>query len=368
MDRINEYLEDCYQKALKIVGNEDSMNSPLPADIETNLQSILVASDKTRAVLAVVITGIVYKIFNPHQDVRKHQKSIPGGYAGRPFDTKYITPFLKAKQFPAMSSTGWLTRSFEQKVPYDSNYTGGITPERLKLDFLKAYDDIESYPELCEDMFIHLLCGLITMRDSQNVPMARPQNLTIAEIIEILESHFNHKYSAKGASRLPVLALYAIYQTIVTQLGRYAGKELLPLAQHTTSDLRSGRLGDIDVIDQNGEAFEAVEIKAGIAITHDIVLNAKMKIQPSHAQRYYILSTAPIVDSDKEAIRRDISQIKNIHGCEIVVNGVIPTLKYYLRLLKDTSAFTDNYASLLSNDKDIAFEHRAAWNDIVANL
>lgn len=99
-----------------------------------------------------------------------------------------------------------------------------------------------------------------------------------------------------------------------------------------------------------------------------MVLNAKMKIQPSHAQRYYILSTAPIVDSDKEAIRRDISQIKNIHGCEIVVNGVIPTLKYYLRLLKDTSAFTDNYASLLSNDKDIAFEHRAAWNDIVANL
>ena len=76
MDRINEYLEDCYQKALKIVGNEDSMNSPLPADIETNLQSILVASDKTRAVLAVVITGIVYKIFNPQKVFREDMPDV----------------------------------------------------------------------------------------------------------------------------------------------------------------------------------------------------------------------------------------------------------------------------------------------------
>ena len=52
----------------------------------------------------------------------------------------------------------------------------------------------------------------------------------------------------------------------------------------------------------------------------------------------------------------------------MVVNGAIPTLKYFLRLVDDTAAFIDRYVALLTADKSIMFEHKQAWNDLVSSL
>ena len=56
----------------------------------------------------------MYKALNPAQDIRNHQASIEGGYSGRTFDSKYITPFMKLHKFPSMAESGWLTRALEQ--------------------------------------------------------------------------------------------------------------------------------------------------------------------------------------------------------------------------------------------------------------
>ncbi|MBP1617817.1 MAG: hypothetical protein H6Q14_1644 [Bacteroidetes bacterium] len=53
----------------------------------------------------------------------------------------------------------------------------------------------------------HTIC--ITMKTV--IALAKPHNLPISSIIDLLSKHFNRKYSAEGASRLPVLALYAVY-------------------------------------------------------------------------------------------------------------------------------------------------------------
>jgi len=50
----------------------------------------------------------------------------------------------------------------------------------------------------------------------------------------------------------------------------------------------------------------------------------------------------------------------------VIVNGVYDTLKYYLRLLKDTSEFISNYVELLKVDGSIKFLHKKKWNDFVA--
>lgn len=49
-------------------------------------------------------------------------------------------------------------------------------------------------------------------------------------------------------ARLPVLALYAVYSQLVLELDRYKDAELAPLERHTTADLRSGSIGDIQLI------------------------------------------------------------------------------------------------------------------------
>lgn len=117
-----------------------------------------------------------------------------------------------------------------------------------------------------------------------------------------------------------------------------------------------------------GNAFESVEVKFDIPITHNIISIVKEKIQPSTVKRFYVLSTQPELSDDQVEIEKDINQIKNTHGCQLVVNGVLPTIKYYLRLLSDTSAFVKHYADLMEKDNSITFEHRQEWNDLVSNL
>lgn len=368
MNAIQSYLETIYNNAFSTCAATGSAATNLQKEITLQLDSIIDASESSKGVLAVVITGLVYKIHHPRQDVRKHQSSIEGGYSGRTFDTKNITPFLKSKRFPAMAESGWLTRSLEQKVSYDSNYPGAIKPKSLKEAFISIYDAMEIFPETCEDMLLYLFQKLILKRDAQNVPIATPHNLSISDISDLLNRHFAHKYTTPGASRLPVLAIYGAYQAMISQISRYKKKTLLHLAQHNSADTQSGRLGDIDIVDENNLPFEAVEIKLGIPLSHDIIMTAKEKIMPTPVKRYYVLSTAPILDADRKRIDTDIRQIQNIHGCQLIANGVLPTLKYYLRLLEDPALFIDNYARLLQDDNDIKFEHRDYWNQLVANL
>jgi DNA (cytosine-5)-methyltransferase 1 len=151
-------------------------------------------------------------------------------------------------------------------------------------------------------------------------------------------------------------------------LKRYDNKRLLPLENHTSADAQSGRLGDIEVVDEQGNSFEVVEVKHEIPISINVVERAKEKILPSTVTRYYILSTAEIKNSDKDAINGIIHQVKNSHGCQIVVNGIIPSLKYYLRLLENPTSFLANYVELLNVDEALKFEHKVAWNNIIANL
>lgn len=48
----------------------------------------------------------------------------------------------------------------------------------------------------------------------------------------------------------------------------------------------------------------------------------------------------------------------------MIVNGVIPSIKYYLRLLTNPGAVLPNYVQELATDKAISFEHRDVWNKI----
>ena len=307
--------------------------------------------------MTVVITSLVYKIQNPKQDIRNHQTSIENGYSGRSFDSKFITPFLKSVKFPAMAESGWLTRSLEQKVPCDSNYSGAIRPTSLKTAFLETIDFIQKGNQL-NDALSFIFQGLVIQRNSQQIELAKPLNLPIATIVDLLSKHFHAKYSAEGASRLPVLALYAAYQCLINETKRFKGKTLLPMESHTSADSRSGRIGDIDITDEKERAFEAVEVKQGITITPQLVKDAFEKFKTTQVNRYYLLSTANIDISQKDETDQEVDRIKNIHGCHVIANGLTQSLKYYLRLLSDTSEFIENYVNLIKNDTALKFEHK----------
>lgn len=368
-ENVKDFLENRYDAAMIAASGQSGVKCVLNENTVQKIDIVVNYAEGSKGVLTVLLTSLVYKSLHPEQDVRLHQTSIKGGYSGRTFDTKYITPFMKEKRFPAMGESGWLTRSLEQKSPYTFDYKGAITPAKLKAAFLEIMDYINKPDADVVAVLSYLLQSLIIMRDKNNVDLAVPRNLSIEGIMTLLERHFHHHYKAKGASRLPVIVLYAMYQCLFDDgVKRFKDKRLLPLESHTSADVRSGRLGDIDVVNTDGRPFEAVEIKFDIPVSHEIVVTAKEKIQPTTVERYYILSTKPALDEDKDKIASDIRQIKNIHGCQLVVNGVMPTLRYYMRLLDNPVMFINRYVALLKTDKAVKFEHKQGWNDLVSKL
>ncbi len=363
----NTFLRKAFDESMTLVGSGNKIKSDLPKSITKHLDVILGKSESSKGVLTVVLTSLVYKRLTPAQDIRNHQTSIDNGYSGRTFDTRYITPFLKSAKFPAMAESGWLTRSLEQKVPYDKNYSGAIRPEKLKTSFLETVDFIQKGQDL-DGCLSYVLQGLIIKRNSQAIDLAKPLHLPIAMIIGLLTKHFNAKYTADGASRLPVLALFAAYQCLMKEAKRFERKTLLEIESHTSADIRSGRIGDIDIVDEKEKEFEAVEVKHGIPINAQLVKDAFEKFKTTQVNRYYLLSTADIDPSESEKIETEIERIKNIHGCHVIANGLITSLNYYLRLLSETSEFISNYVDLIESDTALKYEHKKRWNEIISAM
>lgn len=360
-----EVLDNIYNKALSETANDD-YTTELPIETVTQIELLVLRSEANKGLIAVLTTLLTHKIVDSDQDIRYHQAQQENGFAGRSIDKDIVTPFMKSVSFPAMSESGWLTRSLEQPHPYTLDYPGKIKPDTVKTAFLEIIDKVQVQGTDPESVLLYFFKLLIKQRDDMNIELAKPHSLSIANIIKLLEKHFTYRYSCAGASRLPTLAVYAAYQCMMSQVARYEGKVLCPLESHNSADAQSGRIGDIDVNNENGSAFEGVEIKHEIPITRQLVADAYEKFKVHNTDRYYLLTTANMDAADWDSIDNEIKRISQIHGCQVIVNGVYSSLKYYLRLMKDPAEFIDRYVELLKQDETVKFQHKVAWNDLVS--
>ena len=362
----NELLRKIYDEALNLSSEAVYSYGKLEDNTKRQVEYIVSISESRKGLLSVLTTVLAHKVLFPEQDIRKQRADIENGYSGRVIDKDHVTPFLKDVSFPAMAEAGWLTRSFEQPHPYTLDYPGKITPKKAKECFLLLIDDVQNNGVNPYDTLLYMFVLLIIQRDAIKVELAKPHSLSISAIIALLEKHFTAKYTGSGASRLPTLALYAVYECMMSEVFRYKDMNLCSLESHTSADKQSGRIGDIDVNYEDGNAFEGVEIKHGIVITRQLVTDAYEKFKIYNTDRYYLLTTADMSNADWSGINEEIARIAGIHGCQVIVNGVYATLRYYLRLLDNPAEFVDKYVDLLKADETIKFQHRTAWNDVVS--
>jgi len=84
-----------------------------------------------------------------------------------------------------------------------------------------------------------------------------------------------------------------------------------------------------------------------------------------------LLTTAePNIESDEQKnIDNEIERIRKEHGCEVIVNGIISSLKYYLRLLSNPESFVERYTENLktefSRSTEIKTEHIEKWAELL---
>lgn len=333
----------------------------IPPDAKRWIGKLVDSNNK--AIIAVTMTSLLKKAMCPEQDVRKHQTKMRGGYSGRTLDQSVTTPFLKANAFPAMSESGWLTRSFEQNAMYTLNYPGAI--RKAKKEFLSVLDLVETKGADPAPMIAYMLQLLIKKRKRQRISLAIPSNLSVKDTVEMLKKHFFYSYpSGHGASRLPVLAIHAIYVQLIAEIGRYRGCTLKKPRPHTAADSQTRSLGDVEVRAGGGYIYEAVEVKHNKPITPSMVRSAFKKFESKRGlERYYILTTR-MHGNHVEGVSREIVKISRTHGCQVIVNGVIESIGYYLRLLRSTDGFVQSYVGLLERDPAVTYHHRSIWNEI----
>jgi DNA (cytosine-5)-methyltransferase 1 len=360
-----EKLLEVYRKSFNVADISD-----ISGEIMGFLKIITDNIERNKGVYTVLITLMVHKLLEPEQDIRYFQNKMENGFSARTIDTKFITPTLKELGLPSMAESGWLTRSLEQPYPYTLDYKGEISGEGMKEAFLRVIDAFQNEPTITENTLRLILNKAILFKESNLIEIRKLDNvdkLTIANIIELLKKHFTEKYDAWGGSKLPVLAFYAIYKLLISEVDRYKDCKLEPLGSHTASDRTSKSAGDIQIV-KNGRVFEVIEIKLDRLIDINMVRIVYEKIVRFNPERYYILSDAGVLEKDQSEVNELVLEIKEKHGCQLIINGVLPTLKYYLRLISNPKRFFNEYIELVETDTELKTIHKTKLKSLVKEL
>jgi len=336
-------------------------SAPIDPDTMRGLDVIAENRERCRAVLAVIITLMLKKMMSPKQDIRKHQAGMPGGFSARGLDSSEVTPFLRENGFPYMvAGAGALTRSLEQAVPYDKDYTGKITPKSERDAFLLCVDAVQTKKVNPNDALIYLFTKLIKYRDlDESIKLHKPVNMSIKVIVSKISDHFEK--CGRGGAELPVLAVYAVYKQIVAEVQRYKNCVLCDLQSHTAADSQSGFLGDVQVNGPDEKPFEVVEIKHNVKLSPALVRACYDKFKSAPVKTYYLLSTDESLQ-DPEMISDEICNIQKNHGCQMIVNGIQTSLRYYLRLLADPHDFLHRYVGLLESRG--SYDAKMHWQNL----
>lgn len=357
------------EKLIEIYSQSSSISDIKNLSTE-NLEWVNTIAEKVysqKGVFTVLVTLGIHKLLYPAQDIRYHQTGQPNGFSGRTIDTQFITPTLKELGLPSMAESGWLTRSLEQPYPYLLKYNGHISDKKAKAAFLNIVDLIQNKPHLTTSL-LRLLFNKVIDGQLKNkikiIPIKDADKLTIEKIILVIDNHFSFYYKTSGGSKLPVLAFYAIFIILINELKRYEHCVLGELGSHTASDRTSKTAGDIEIF-KNKELFEAFEIKLNRLIDITTVRIAREKIIKYNPKRYYILTSQEVKRDDKSGIKQLLNEVKESHGCQVIINGILPTIKYYLRLINNLEQFIENYSKLISEDIEIKVIHKQKWNELI---
>ncbi len=319
-----------------------------------------------------LITSLAIKaVYGDSVDVRYHQVQIqdqtdrPAGFNFRGVSEGVIYEWMEEHEFHGAKS-GWQTRTFERPKPYMLSYDENIGT--IKEPFLICYDELETQHQSARLALLLLLWRRLQLREASKIELAIPRIHDVMQITNLFEAHFFYKYKdSKGASRLPVLAMYAIYSVMIQELQRFDGKHVKELEPHSAADARTGAIGDIEIVDNAENVFEAIEVKHEQIISKAMVDSVKQKIRGSQVERYYILTTHS-QHEPTEDVQMEVKTVKKLLGCQMIVNGVLPTIRYYLRLLSDPGDVLPIYADVLEKDEAIGFEHRDIWNKIATGI
>jgi DNA (cytosine-5)-methyltransferase 1 len=375
LDILNAALASA--KALIEIGGSETA-SIFDAQLTQSVNVLIDKIDSNKSLLSAIVTSVARKAVQPEQDIRLHRVDFEGGYSARTLDTKVTAPFFK-QYFPkyANKESAFLTLATRERLKWtlDEGQQLKIRNKEVKTSFLTILDIVQNRQIAPTECLTFIFVRLLDLSSQQAVvfddtieSLNFPDVVNISRVVKMLKKHFE----TKNSSRLPVIAVYAAYQMLFQELKRFDDKTLLPLNVHTASDKHG--YGDIEIVNADGSHFETVEIKHNVPIDRNLVFDIAKKCQGSPIQRYYILTTFKgsfKSDEEEEFIEKFVAKIQNDSGLAIISNGILMTIKYYLRFIENHKAYLDAYTNALiedaKNSTEVKEYHISAWKTILDN-
>ncbi len=369
-----EILEENYAKALEMA--IDVTSNKISDDIKSGVDIFIEKIDTDKSLVQVIITSLLKKIISPEQDIRLHMAKFENGYSARVLDTKVTSPFFK-KYFPtyANKETAFLTKATRAEIVW--NFTEGkklpFRSKQLIEPFLTLMDKIQNSSFDLKDCLTYILFRLHLLSQKHQTVFDETIEsadfsdvLNINGVLNMLAKHFD----GKSSSRLPVIAIYSAYIQLFKVVKRYEGKVLRPLNVHTSADKHG--YGDIEIWNDDTTPFEMVEIKHNIAIDRNLIFDVVKKTENTSVKRYYVLTTYKgsfLNETEEEYINKLILKIKKERDLEVIPNGIIHSLKYYLRFVEDYQEFIKTYTEELirdaKNSTEVKNYHIEVWQAIL---
>lgn len=238
-------LDEALVSAEALFAAGSTPSAALSDRLQTSLDGLHARAQAASAVFTNIVTCLAIKSARPDVDVRYHQTQIqkdtdrPAGVNFRGISEDVVYPWLSRNRFDGAKS-GWQTRTLERPKPYLLTYDENIA--YVKTEFLAVFDEIEEQGQPAFDALTYLIWKQVVRREEVRITLSIPKTQDIGTIVELFRLHFFRSYKgAKGASRLPVLALHAIYTVMVPELRRYSGKSVKPLNEHSAAILKPDR-------------------------------------------------------------------------------------------------------------------------------
>lgn len=361
-------------EALRIAESESEII--LPNSIKDYLNHIFDNINTATSGYLNLLTCLVCASVDDNIDPRYHRQpgkgmpepaNIEGWFSGRSVSEKVIYPWMEQRRFRTAKS-GWQTRTFERPNPYTLDYPENIA--FIKSAFLNVLDFASKNRSERKNIISYFLKKeILYIKNKIQIQETVSKNvignkILIIDVIEKLEKHFRSPNSA----HLPVIAIYSVYQVLISEVGNYSGLRLRKLESHQAADSRTGAVGDIELEDSEEDVIEGVEVKHNFKIDLPILLRAREKIVKSCLKRYYILTTHASCASIDTDVMSVIREVHLNHGCQIIVNGVIPTIRYYLRMCSNPGDFIEFYSKNISSQLSVTTEQLNLWLELLKDF
>lgn len=183
----------------------------------------------------------------------------------------------------------------------------------------------------------------------------------LQDIYIVLDRHFFHAYNTSVDVKLPSLALQAILECFVSEISRYENSKIQPLE----SVISSKGLENNFKIKKGSQVIEYYEIRLNSSVGLEDVEAISKIIGKRKIDRFYLLSH-DVQEMNK--IEQLCTEIKVKKDCEVIVDRILPTIKYYLRLVNSLSDFIEKYSVLVQNDTELKKIHKEKWNELLKSL